>query len=176
MLLHTIPLFPPLFLQFPKFPLESPCCIDVTIILFTVVCTPLLANLGVSFARRFFVLRIFFCDATTVRIMAFSLPVFNKGQDLFNGLAGMIPYVLLVLTRRKQLQIPRHLKKNRPNNSMQRRLNGTEGGGRLEALKRGDQGAVSLVLLIETRNETQRRFKIMTEFQARNTKHDFVQQ
>ena len=39
------------------------------------------------------------------------LSFFKKGPDLFNGLAGRIPFVLpvqAVLARRKQLQIPRH--------------------------------------------------------------------
>ena len=33
---------------------------------------------------------------------------FKKGQDLVDGLASRIPFVLLVLTIRKQLQIPFH--------------------------------------------------------------------
>ena len=37
---------------------------------------------------------------------------FKKGQDLFDGLASRIPFVLLVLTIRKQLQIPFHNSKS----------------------------------------------------------------
>ena len=108
MLLHRIPFFPPLFLHLPKFPHETPCRIE---------CHhhPLHCGIHALFKLTLgsallgavlFVLLIIFC---TVRIMAFSLPFFKKDPDLFNRLAGRIPLILLVLTRRKQLQIPRHL-------------------------------------------------------------------
>ena len=89
---------------------------------------------------------------------------FKKGPDLFDGLASRIPFVLLVLTIRKQLQIPFHNSKSSrlhrtksadtilverderfgvtEPSSLAIARNGdsdvTGGGGRLEALKLGD--------------------------------------
>ena len=95
------------------------------------------------------------------------LSFFKEGPDLLDGLAGRIPFVLLVLTRRKQLQIPllnsksSRLRRTKSTDTIlvergesfgvtersslaiarNGDLDGTGGGGRLEALKIGDRGA-----------------------------------